>query len=222
MGGGTTPRATTPESPSDVSLAPGIPAGPAQYIQKEGTATDLELIRRVKAGEHEPFNELMTRYNRKMYSVVYALVRNHEDTRDLVQETFIRAYENIRRFDEQYRFYTWLYRIAVNLCFTFLKRRKLAPVSIESDDPEQVETEFADTRAAPIAERSDRQRNIERALAILPAEQRLVIELRTYQGMSHAEIAEVMHTSIGTVMSRLSRARDKLRESLRDYVTGAK
>jgi RNA polymerase sigma-70 factor (ECF subfamily) len=157
-----------------------------------------------------------------MYSVVFGLVRSHEDARDLVQETFIRAYENIRRFDEQYRFYTWLYRIGVNLCFTFLKRRKLAPVSIESDDPEQGETELPDTRAVPIAEQSDRQRNIERALALLPAEQRLAIELRTYQGMSYAEIAEVMHTSIGTVMSRLSRARDKLRESLSDYVTGAK
>ena len=164
----------------------------------------------------------MTRYNRKMYSVVYALVRSHEDARDLVQETFIRAYQNIRRFDEQYRFYTWLYRIAVNLCFTFLKRRKHAPVSIESDDPEQGETELPDTRSAPIAEQSERQRSIERSLALLPAEQRLAIELRTYQGMSYAEIAEVMHTSIGTVMSRLSRARDKLRESLREYVTGAK
>ncbi len=217
-----TPRTTTPESSSDVRVAPGISVDPAQYIKAEGTATDLDLIRRVKAGEHEPFNELMTRYNRKMYSVVFGLVRSHEDARDLVQETFIRAYENIRRFDEQYRFYTWLYRIGVNLCFTFLKRRKLAPVSIESDDPEQGETELPDTRAVPIAEQSDRQRNIERALALLPAEQRLAIELRTYQGMSYAEIAEVMHTSIGTVMSRLSRARDKLRESLSDYVTGAK
>jgi RNA polymerase sigma-70 factor, ECF subfamily len=217
-----TPRTTTPQSSSDVQLAPGISADPAQYIKAEGTATDLDLIRRVKAGEHEPFNELMTRYDRKMYSVVFGLVRSHEDARDLVQETFIRAYENIRRFDEQYRFYTWLYRIGVNLCFTFLKRRKLAPVSIESDDPEQGETELPDTRAVPIAEQSDRQRNIERALALLPAEQRLAIELRTYQGMSYAEIAEVMHTSIGTVMSRLSRARDKLRESLSDYVTGAK
>lgn len=216
------PRATNSEPPSDVSVAPGIPVGTAQYIQVEGTATDLELIRRVKAGEHEPFNELMTRYSRKMYSVVYALVRGHEDARDLVQETFIRAYQNIRQFDEEYRFYTWLYRIAVNLSFTFLKRRKRAPVSIESGDPEPGETELPDTRSAPIAEQSDRQRNVERALALLPAEQRLAIELRTYQGMSYAEIAEVMHTSIGTVMSRLSRARDKLRESLRDYVTGAK
>jgi RNA polymerase sigma-70 factor (ECF subfamily) len=219
-----TPRTTIPEPscPQNTGLAPGIPADSSQYIKVEGTATDLELIRRVKAGEHEPFNELMTRYNRKMYSVVFGLVRSHEDARDLVQETFIRAYENIRRFDEQYRFYTWLYRIGVNLCFTFLKRRKLAPVSIESDDPEAGETELPDTRSAPIAEQSDRQRNIERALALLPVEQRLAIELRTYQGMSYAEIAEVMHTSIGTVMSRLSRARDKLRESLRDYVTGVK
>jgi len=219
-----TPRTTIPETsiPQDAGLAPGIPADSVPYIKMEGTATDLDLIRRVKAGEHEPFNELMTRYNRKMYSVVYTLVRSHEDARDLVQETFIRAYEHIRQFDEQYRFYTWLYRIAVNLCFTFLKRRKLAPVSIESGDPEQGETELPDTRAVPIAEQSDRQRNIERALALLPAEQRLAIELRTYQGMSYAEISEVMHTSIGTVMSRLSRARDKLRGLLSDYVSGAR
>jgi len=187
-----------------------------------GTTTDLELIRRVKAGEHEPFNELMTRYNRKIYHVVYTLTRNHEDTQDLVQETFIRAFENIRRFDEQYRFYTWIYRIAVNLSFTFLKRRKLAPVSVESDDPEGGETELPDNRAVPFAEQSDQRRNIERALALLPAEQRLAISLRTYDGLSYAEIADVMHTSVGTVMSRLSRARDKLRELLKGYLAGEK
>jgi RNA polymerase sigma-70 factor (ECF subfamily) len=185
-----------------------------------GTATDLELIHRVKAGEHEPFNELMTRYNRKIYHVIYTLTRNHADTQDLVQETFIRAYTHIRRFDEQYRFYTWLYRIAVNLSFTFLKRRKLAPVSIEPDDPEQGESELPDNRGVNFAEQSDQRRNIERALALLPAEQRLAITLRTYDKLSYAEIAEVMHTSIGTVMSRLSRARDKLRESLQGYLRG--
>jgi RNA polymerase sigma-70 factor, ECF subfamily len=180
--------------------------------------SDLDLIRRAKVGDAQAFDVLMRRYNRRAFQVIYGLTRNYADAEDLTQETFIRAYEHIRTFKEEFRFYTWLYRIAVNLTFTFLKRRKLAPVSLATDD--DPEADPPDERAAPVDVQLDRKRNIEKALKELPEEQRLALVLRTYEELSYAEIAEVMHTSIGTVMSRLSRARDKMRESLRDYMAG--
>ena len=184
------------------------------------TDSDLDLIRRAKAGEHQAFDVLMRRYNRRTYQVIYGLTHNHADAEDLTQDAFIRAFEHIRSFKEEYRFYTWLYRIAVNLTFTFLKRRKLAPVSLTTDD--DVETDVPDEKAVPVDEHLDRKRNIEKALNDLPEEQRLALVLRTYEELSYAEIASVMHTSIGTVMSRLSRAREKMRESLKDYIAGTR
>jgi RNA polymerase sigma-70 factor (ECF subfamily) len=180
--------------------------------------SDLELIRRSKTGDTAAFDVIMQRYNRKAYQVIFGLVRNHADAEDLLQDTFLRAYENIARFDERYRFYTWLYRIAVNLCFTHLKRRKAAPQSLTDDEGET--TDVPDERRPELSANVDRRHAIERALAELPAEQRLAMVLRTYEELSYAEIAEVMKTSIGTVMSRLSRARDKLRAGLKNYMAG--
>src|SRR5271157_5643310 len=93
-------------------------------------ATDLDLIRRAKAGEEQAFDVLIRRYGPRTRQVIYGLVRNPADVEDLMQETFLRAFENIRTFKEEFRFYTWLHRIAVNVCFTFLKRRKLAPANL--------------------------------------------------------------------------------------------
>jgi RNA polymerase sigma-70 factor (ECF subfamily) len=186
--------------------------------------SDLDFIRRAKAGEHTAFDELIRRYGPRARQVIYGLVHNPADTDDLLQETFLRAYENIRSFKEEFRFYTWLYRIAVNLCFTFLKRRKLGPMSMADrpgaeDDPDP---ELPDERGETLDRQADQRRNVEKALGRLPDEQRLALVLRTYEDLSYAQIAEVMHTSIGTVMSRLARGREKLRELLGDYQRGTR
>jgi RNA polymerase sigma-70 factor (ECF subfamily) len=180
---------------------------------------DLDLIHRAKAGDNTAFDELVRRYNRRTYQVVYGLIHSHADAEDLTQETFIRAFEHIGGFKEEFRFYTWLYRIAVNLCFTFLKRRKRAPVELPGSD-EQGDPEIPDERSVAMDEQADQKRNIERALSRLPPDQRTALVLRTYQDLSYAEIADVMDTSIGTVMSRLSRAREKMRGLLSDYMAG--
>jgi RNA polymerase sigma-70 factor (ECF subfamily) len=187
-------------------------------------ATDLDLIRRAKDGEERAFDVLIRRYGPRTHQLIYGLVRNPADADDLMQETFLRAYENIRSFKEEFRFYTWLHRIAVNLCFTFLKRRKLAPVNLadlpgDSRDDDK-DPDLPDERGATLNEQVDQRRNVEKALARLPVDQRTAVILRTYDDLSYAQIAEVMDTSIGTVMSRLARGREKLRELLAEYRQG--
>ncbi|MFB0508878.1 MAG: RNA polymerase sigma factor [bacterium] len=176
---------------------------------------DLELIRRVKAGETQAFDILMQRYATRIYQVIYGMVHNHADTQDLSQETFVHAYEGIRGFKEKYKFYTWLYRIAVNLCINHWRRMKLAKFVPIADAQA-----YPDTNPAPNSKALDLRRAVEKRLAYLPEEQKTVFVLRTFEDMSYQAIADVLGVSIGTVMSRLSRAREKLRELLSDYLPG--
>jgi len=175
--------------------------------------SDLELIRRVKSGETQPFDVLMQRYGPRIYRVIYGMVHNHADTQDLSQDTFVRAYEAIKKFNEQYKFYTWLYRIAVNLCINYCKRKKV----IQFTSIENAEF-YADTNPASNVESQDLRRAVEQRLAQLPEEQKTVFVLRTFEEMSYQEIADILEVSIGTVMSRLSRARERLKELLKDYL----
>lgn len=175
--------------------------------------TDLELIRRVKSGEMQAFDGLMQRYATRIYQVIYGMVHNQADTQDLSQETFIHAYQGIKGFNEKYRFYTWLYRIAINLCINHWKRKKTAQlVSIENGES------YADPNPNANPGSQDLRRVVERKLLQLPEEQKTVFVLRTFEEMSYQEIAGVLGISIGTVMSRLSRAREKLKELLKDYL----
>jgi RNA polymerase sigma-70 factor (ECF subfamily) len=144
-------------------------------------------------------------------------VRNHADADDLSQETFIRAYRAIGRFDEKYRFYTWVRRIAVNLCLNWLKRRNRAHlVPLPQSDGEAEAVDIADPRAD--AEGSSLRRDLDSALALLPTDQRTIFMLRVNEELSYNEIAELLHIPVGTVMSRLNRAREKLKELLKEYM----
>jgi len=175
--------------------------------------SDLELIRRVKSGDTRSFDELMQRYATRIYRVIYGMVHNYADAQDLSQETFVHAYEGIKGFKEKYRFYTWLYRIAVNLCINHCKRKKLAQfVPIENGES------YPDPNPANDTASQDLRRAVEKRLVQLPEEQKTVFVLRTFEEMGYQKIAEVLGISIGTVMSRLSRAREKLKELLRDYL----
>jgi len=149
--------------------------------------------------------------------VVLAVVRNPEDAVELAQETFVRAYQNLSKFEERSSFSTWLYRIAVNLAIDW-RRREMRHVTLRG---EEAETEleripsvtgdaFQETARGEVGEK------IRRALDELTDEQRTVILLREVEGLSYEEIAEVLHCPRGTVMSRLFYARNRLRELLKD------
>jgi RNA polymerase sigma-70 factor (ECF subfamily) len=183
----------------------------------EVRATDVELIHRCQSGETQAFDELMQRYAASMYRVTYSLTRNHADADDMVQETFIRAYRAIRRFDERFQFYTWIRKIAVNLCFNFLKRkRRFTFVPLPVSDGECESADIADPKAD--AEGSTLKRDLDRALARLPPDQRTIFMLRVNEELSYNEIGEMLNIPIGTVMSRLNRAREKLKGLMKEYM----
>lgn len=183
----------------------------------DGRPSDGELIHAVQAGDTGAFDELMKRYAASIYRLTYSLVRNHADADDMVQETFIRAFRAIRRFDERFQFYTWLRKIAVNLCFNHLKRaRRVATQPLPLADGDSAAADIPDPRAD--AEGSSLRRDLDAALFKLPADQRTIFLLRVKEELSYNEIAETLGIPVGTVMSRLNRAREKLRVLLKDYL----
>lgn len=187
--------------------------------EPEARAGDVELIHRAQTGDTEAFDELMQRYAASVYKVTYSLTRNHADADDLSQETFIRAYRAISRFDEQYQFYTWVRRIAVNLCFNHLKRgKRFRFVPLPMADGENESADIADPRSQPAD--FGLRRDLNQALAKLPADQRAVFVLRVNEELSYSEISQALGIPIGTVMSRLGRAREKLRQLLKGYLAG--
>jgi RNA polymerase sigma-70 factor (ECF subfamily) len=171
--------------------------------------TDEALLKAVKNGDCESFNPLIERYKLPLYRVMYRMVLNRDDAEDLVEEAFIKAYRSINRFDTDRPFYSWLRRIAVNNAINFLKkeRRNL------TEPLEFVEKSLSNGRNDPVAmtEQKMMKERINQAMAKLPKEFRIIISLRVEKDLSYDEISQVLKIPKGTVMSRLARARQKLR-----------
>lgn len=181
-----------------------------------GTIDDQDLVLRTKAGDRSAFEVLVRRYQDRAYNVAFQILRHHEDALDVAQEAFARAYLSIARFRGSAGFYTWLYRILVNLAIDQARARgKERPISL--DDP-QTATAQREPSADPSAslESKEMAEQIARAVATLPVQQRTALTLREVEGFSYREIARVMNCSIGTVMSRLHSARQKLQQALGD------
>lgn len=181
-----------------------------------GTISDQDLVLRTKAGDRSAFEALVGKYQDRAYNVAFQILRHHEDALDVAQEAFARAYVSIGRFRGSAGFYTWLYRILVNLAIDQARARgKKAPIPL--DDPESVTAQGGLT-ADPGASLETKEigERIARAVATLPVQQRIALTLREIEGFSYQEIARVMNCSIGTVMSRLHSARQKLQQMLKD------
>lgn len=170
-------------------------------------------------GKLSRFEELVETYRNKIYTIAYRFMGNEADACDLAQEVFIRAYLKLDTFRGDSSLLTWLYQITANLCRDELRRRKVrSTVSLDAENPQQGAVnryrEVNGTMAGPeeVAETRELQKNLQLVLNRLPAEQRLVIIMREVQGFSYEEIAAHMECSLGTVKSRLSRARLALRE----------
>jgi RNA polymerase sigma-70 factor (ECF subfamily) len=183
---------------------------------------DRRIIEAVLGGDHAAYRELVQRYEGRVYAIVYGMVRNQEDARDMAQEAFIKAYNNLHRFRLESSFYTWLYRIAMNVCIDFHRRRKLRRTE-EFD--EGIGARGSDGAIDPIHRKLDPGKELERkqlreriltALEALPEEQKQIVVLREIDGMSYKEIAEVLDIPEGTVMSRLFYARKKLQAALQE------
>ena len=184
----------------------------------ENEILDETLVARFKKGDWSAFDALMDRYEDRIYRVVYYLVENHEDAADLTQETFLKAFRNLDRFREESSFYTWLYRIARNTVISF--QRKAHPTETALDQ----ETENGEHRVIQIAtgepeplermKASEEQELVRRAIDELDRDHREVLILRELEGLSYEEIADLTGCAIGTVKSRIHRARAHLRKVL--------
>jgi RNA polymerase sigma-70 factor, ECF subfamily len=171
---------------------------------------DPELIHRSQAGDTEAFGELVTKYRTRIYSLLNGILQNEDDSWDLAQEAFLKAWRSIHQFQGRSSFYTWLYSLTVNLAFDSL-RRKGRRIEVELDDaiPSSLPSPYANYRRAEI------RQHISAALAQLTPEHRAVIVLKEIEDLHYHEIAEILGISVGTVMSRLFYGRRKLQSILR-------
>ncbi|MEQ1860834.1 MAG: sigma-70 family RNA polymerase sigma factor [Chthoniobacteraceae bacterium] len=182
-----------------------------------------ELIARSQRGETAAFNELVLRYRQRSFAMIYQMVRHEDDAWDLTQDGFLKAWKNIRHFRGQSQFFTWLYRILMNVTIDWI-RRKHVKGETEFDDTiglHNIEPASATTprgEMAPAARLSDREirTRIDEAVERLSPEHREVIVLREIEGLEYQEIAERVEIPLGSVMSRLFYARKKLQTMLKD------
>jgi RNA polymerase sigma-70 factor (ECF subfamily) len=179
---------------------------------------DREVVRRVQGGETEAFEVLVEKYKRKTFRLAYGVLRDQEEALDVSQEAFVKAYRSLPKFKGDSAFYTWLFRITMNLALDRRRQRISRAKSMGAEDvpPEEWERTAVSPDTAPDEEAvsADRRARIGRALQSLPEHHRAIIILSDIQGLSYREIAEVLAIPMGTVMSRLHNARKRLREVL--------
>ena len=178
-------------------------------------ASDKKLVERVQKGDKGAFDLLVLKYQHKIVNLIMRYVRDPELALDIAQEAFIKAYRALPRFRGDSAFYTWMYRIAVNTAKNHLAAQRRRPMDVELDlqDPEQYDLHAklkeTDTPEG-VALSNELQETVERAIAALPEDLRTAIILRELEGMSYEEIAETMECPVGTVRSRIFRARDAI------------
>jgi RNA polymerase sigma-70 factor (ECF subfamily) len=184
---------------------------------------DDELVRRVQAGNTEAFEELVRRYDRRIYNVTYRLMGNEQDASEALQDAFLRAYRFIGKFQFKSSFFTWLYRIATNVCLSKLRKRpKVETVSIDAavNEDGDLPLEIPDFKYNP--EKMMKQRELRKALQDevdrLPEDYKSVVVLRDLEGLSNEEVSKVLNLSVAAVKSRLHRGRLVLREKLAAYL----
>ncbi|RYD37570.1 MAG: sigma-70 family RNA polymerase sigma factor [Verrucomicrobiaceae bacterium] len=185
---------------------------------------DRVLVERAQEGDCAAFDTLVLKYSPRLHSLIYHMTSHREDTHDLLQEVFARAFRNLRSFRGQSGFYTWIYTIAVNLTLNFLKKRNRRH-SISLDDIDsgvQNDGEFLELTATsdPVRETGLRelQRHLNEALQKLSEDHRAVVTMFDIQGMPHADISRILGVSEGTVRSRLHYAHKQLQSLLSDYL----
>jgi len=184
---------------------------------------DKELVSRTQDGDAGAFDELVVKYTPRLYGLIYNMTSNHEDTNDLLQDVFSKAYKSIRGFRGKSSFYTWIHSIAVNMTLNFLKKRgRRYHLSLDDMDASvQNDKEFLELTAtsSPVreADLSELQRRLNEAMMKLSDEHRAVVTMFHIQGMPHAEISKILRVSEGTVRSRLFYANRQLQNYLEEF-----
>ena len=181
------------------------------------TWTDEDLVARSRGGDLESFNQLILRWERPIYALAYRVIGREEDARDVVQETFLRAFRALPGFKGQAKFSSWLYRIALNLCRDWIRRRRRSPLVElpEGVDPIELATEQGPVETVEdLASRKELSEAVAEAMSLLPEEQRTAIILKEYHGMTFQEIADLQGCPLSTVKTRLYQGLSVLRRNL--------
>jgi RNA polymerase sigma-70 factor, ECF subfamily len=185
--------------------------------------SDRDLVRRAAAGNEKAYRLLLARYQRPVFSLIYRMVRNRETAEDLAQETFVKVFNQIDRYDPKYKFSSWIFKIANNLTIDHLRKREVDTVSMhgsayaETDDEESASRIVAVSEAETPEEEFEARElggHIEEAIGSLRAEYRTAVILRHVEGRPYDDIAEIMDVPLGTVKTYIHRARAELREQL--------
>ena len=204
-----------------------IMAEPAERNDAEippAPVEEMDLVNSARRGDLKAYDELVRRYQERIYATIYHMTSNHEDANDLAQESFVKAFQALKSFKGGSSFYTWLYRIAVNKTINFLKQRKnrqhmsLNDIDFNAEHDPDLVALISDKTPRREAGLSELQEKLNGALLKLSEHHRMAVVLHDVQGLSHEEIAKVMHCNIGTVRSRLFYARQQLQALLADYV----
>jgi RNA polymerase sigma-70 factor (ECF subfamily) len=187
-------------------------------------STDEQLVVVALRGDRDAFAQLVGRYESRLVNYLYRLVRSSEDAHDLAQEVFLKVYQALDRFDPQYRFSTWLFRVAQNAAIDQIRRQRLKLVSMTRENPEGGEErdwDFASGDPTPYGDLRNRERGsaIQQAVDALPWEYRELILLRHFGELSYEEIATLKKLPLGTVKNKLFRGRQMLKERLGDFLT---
>jgi RNA polymerase sigma-70 factor (ECF subfamily) len=194
-------------------------------FESVGSLADSDLVTRAIAGREEGFEELVRRYQRPISTYVYRMVGDYDAALDLTQEVFIKVYGSLPRYRSEFKFSTWIYKIAHNAAVDHLRRHSSRVQALVSDfDGEQREMPIESRRPNPEqeSERKERRAEIETVIAQLPSAYKELVILRHSQDMSYDEIAEVTGLPLGTVKNRLFRAREAMRDLfLERGITGA-
>jgi RNA polymerase sigma factor (sigma-70 family) len=182
------------------------------------------LVDRTRRGDLSAYDELVRRYQERIYATIYHMTANHEDANDLTQESFIKAFQALKSFKGGSSFYTWVYRIAVNKTINFLKQRKnrchmsLNDLDFNAEHNPDLVALISDKTPRREAGLAELQEKLNEAMQTLSEPHRMVVTLHDVQGLSHEEIADIMECNIGTVRSRLFYARQQLQSKLSDYL----
>jgi RNA polymerase sigma factor (sigma-70 family) len=203
-----------------------IMSEPVERTDSEPPAPEEEsaLVHRARHGDLAAYDDLVKRYQERIYATIYHMTSNHEDANDLAQDSFIKAFQALKSFKGGSSFYTWLYRIAVNKTINFLKQRKnrthmsLNDLDFNAEHDPDLMALISDNTPRRAAGLTELQEKLNAALLKLSEPHRLVVVLHDVQGQSHEEIAKVMGCNIGTVRSRLFYARQQLQGYLNDYL----
>lgn len=183
-------------------------------------AEELSIIQEILGGNINLFELLQNKYKKPLTLLISRMIRNNEDVRDIVQETFIRAYNNLRYYRKEYSFHSWLFKIASNLCIDYLRKRRLQTISIEQPYPTNEEEKHFDypDKEADIYQKlitEEQSQVLHQAIEMLPEHYRQIIKLRHFEELDYQEIANRLNLPLGTVKAQLFRARKALLEILK-------